>query len=205
MQVKLHIELHGNRNEHLACLTMASMRGGRSNKQYDYVTVLFPHNTADPRALRSDNRRVLQAHTERHLRLIRQGGEQRDAEYSDGAYRIHPGRFGNATVGRIPRNVLTFSHSCADQRAYKAAARAAGLPAHGAPMPLSLASFLVEFLSSEDDLVVDPFGGSFTTAKAAERLGRRWLSTEIMLEYVVGAAARFSDANGFMRNIRMAA
>lgn len=72
-------------------------------------------------------------------------------------------------------------------------------------MPLSLASFLVGLLSSEDDLVVDPFAGSFTTAKAAERLGRRWLSTEIMLEYVVGAATRFSDASGFMQNLRMAA
>ena len=157
--------------------------------------------TNDPRALRSDNRRVLQAHTERHLRLIRQGGEQREAEYSDGAYRIHPGRFSNATAGRIPRNVLTFGHSCADQRTYKAAARGAGLPAHGAPMPLSLASFLVEFLSEKDDLVVDPFGGSYTTAKAAERLGRRWLSTEVMIEYVLGGATRFTDAGGFRQHL----
>lgn len=138
--------------------------------------------TNDPRALRTDNRRVLQAHSERHLKLISQGGEQRHGEFSDGAYRVHPGRFGNPTEGKIPRNVLTFGHSCADQRQYKRDARAAGLPAHGAPMPLSLASFLVEFMSSEGDLVVDPFGGSYTTAKAAELLGRRWLSTEIMVQ-----------------------
>jgi len=138
--------------------------------------------TNDPRALRTDNRRVLQAHSERHLKLISQGGEQRHGEFSDGAYRVHPGRFGNPTEGKIPRNVLTFGHSCADQRQYKRDARAAGLPAHGAPMPLSLASFLVEFMSRPGDLVVDPFGGSYTTAKAAELLGRRWLSTEIMVQ-----------------------
>ena len=46
--------------------------------------------TNDPRALRTDNRRVLQAHSERHLKLISQGGEQRHGEFSDGAYRVHP-------------------------------------------------------------------------------------------------------------------
>lgn len=161
--------------------------------------------TNDPRAVRSDNRRVLREHTERHLRLMQNGGEQRDQVFSDGAYRVHPGRFGNQTDGKIPRNVLTFGHSCSDQRAYKRAARAAGLPAHGAPMPLALASFLIEFLSEPGDLIVDPFGGSFTTAKAAERLGRRWLSSECMLEYVLGGATRFYDAPGFRQNLLLAA
>ena len=153
--------------------------------------------TNNPRMVRSDNRRVLQEHTERHLNLIRNGGEQRTKIFSDGAYRVHKGGFGNETEGRIARNVLAFGHACADQKAYKQSARNAGLPVHGAPMPLSLASFLVEFLTEPEDLVADPFGGSFTTAKAAECLGRRWLSTECMVEYVVGAAHRFHDAAGF--------
>lgn len=51
--------------------------------------------TNDPRALRSDDRRVLQERARRRLRLIRQGGEQREAEYSDGA--SHPPRSGSAT------------------------------------------------------------------------------------------------------------
>lgn len=161
----------------------------------------LPWLTNDPRSLRSDNRRVLQAHSERHLKLIAQGGEQRHGEFSDGAYCVHPGRFGNQTEGKIPRNVLTFGHSCADQRQYKRDARAAGLPAHGAPMPLSLASFLVEYLSQPGDLIVDPFSGSFTTAKAAELLGRRWLCTEIMVQYVLGAANRFRAFNGFHQHL----
>lgn len=156
--------------------------------------------TNDARKLRSDNRRVLQAHTEKHLQLIAQGGEKRTVANSDGSYRIRNGSYANPTAGKIPRNVLSFAHSCADQRQYKREARAAGLPAHGAPMPLSLASFLVEFLSEPGDLVVDPFGGSFTTAKAAELLGRRWLSTEVMAQYVLGAATRFRAAQGFRQH-----
>lgn len=157
--------------------------------------------TNDPRHVRSNNRRVLEKHTEQHMKLIQAGGEQRTQTFSDGAYNLRPGRFGNTTEGRIPKNVLTFGHSCKDQRQYKRMARDAGLPPHGAPMPLKLASFLVEFLSESDDLVVDPFGGSFTTAKAAERLGRRWLSTECMLEYVLGGAQRFQDAPGFAQRL----
>lgn len=153
--------------------------------------------TNDPHKVKSNNRRVLQQHTERHLELIRRGGEQRTAVYSDGAYRIRPGSFGNETAGRIPKNILTFGHRCASQSAYKREAKARGLPAHGAPMPLSLASFLVEFLTEPGDLVVDPFAGSFTTALAAERLGRRWLATDCMVEYVVGGSIRFEQQPGF--------
>lgn len=167
----------------------------RTQLNVGYEPVLWMTN--DPFRVRSNNTRVLQAHTQRHLDLIAKGGEQREVTYSDGAYRLRVGSFGNETAGRIPRNVLTFGHNCADQRAYKQAARAQGLPAHGAPMPLSLAKFLIEFLSEPGDVIADPFGGSFTTAKAAELLGRRWLSTECMAEYVIGGAWRFRSFSGF--------
>ena len=157
--------------------------------------------TNDPHNVRSNNRRVLQEHTQRHIDFIKSGGEQRDAVFSDGAYGIKAGRFSNETPGRIPRNILSFGHRCAAQTAYKKAAKAMGLPAHGAPFPMKLANFLIEFMSEPGDLVVDPFGGSFTTAHAAERLGRRWLSTDCMVEYVLGSATRFVDAPGYRNNI----
>lgn len=157
--------------------------------------------TNDPSRVRSDNRRVLLEHTDKHLQLIRQGGESREVVNSDGAYRIRKGKYGNQTEGRIPRNILSFGHRCAAQMAYKKAARAMGLPVHGAPMPMKLAEFLIQFLSVPGELVVDPFGGSFTTAHAAERLGRRWLSTECMVEYVLGASTRFADAPGYSNRL----
>lgn len=157
--------------------------------------------TNNPRCVLADNRRVLQQHTEKHLALIHGGGEQRDVRNSDGAYVIRPGAYGTLTEGSIPKNVLSFGHRCSAQLAYKKAARAMGLPVHGAPMPLKLAQFFVEFLSMPGDLVVDPFGGSFTTADAAERLGRRWMSTECMLEYVLGGATRFQARPGFVQQL----
>lgn len=157
--------------------------------------------TNDPLKVMSNNRRVLQEHTDRHLALIHQGGEQRTASFSDGAYSIRHGSFGNVTDGRIPKNVLEFGHRCAAQLAYKKMAKAMGLPLHGAPMPLKLAMFLIQFLSEPGDLVVDPFGGSFTTADAAEQLGRRWMSTDCMLEYVVGGATRFEKRPGYQLHL----
>ena len=154
-----------------------------------------------PLHLHSDNRRILKEHTERHLALIRNGGESRTHIASDGAYSVRPGSYASDTPGAIQRNVLHFGHACADQRAYRRGARALGLPAHGAPMPLALAKLFVEFLTKPGDLVCDPFAGSQTTGKAAELLGRRWLSTEVMLEYVMGAATRFTSANGFRMHL----
>lgn len=156
--------------------------------------------TNDPTRVRADNRRVLQPHTERHLRLMASGGEKREAVYADGAYRLKEGNFGKETPGKIPRNVLNFSHNCPDHRQHRRDAEALGLPAHGAPMPKSLAGFLIEFLTEPGDLVVDPFGGKLTTAKAAEDLGRRWLTTEWILDYVRAAAERFKSAPGFVLN-----
>lgn len=150
-----------------------------------------------PELLRADNRRVLQPHSPRHQRLIDQGGEQRDESYSDGAYRVRPGSFGQPTAGKIPRNVLSYGHHCADLRKCREEAKQLGLPLHGAPMPLRLARFLIEWLTQEDDLVVDNMAGWLTTGKAAEELGRRWVVVERMAEYVVGGSSRFRQCRGF--------
>lgn len=148
--------------------------------------------TNNPQAVRTDNRRVLQPHTELQKKLIASGGERRDAVYSDGAYRINPGAFGNATEGSIMRNVLEVGHRCRRNNAVREYMREHGLPTHGAPMPFALANRLVRFMTEKDDLVVDPFGGTLTTAQAAEENGRRWITSEQVLEYIQGGRSRFA-------------
>jgi site-specific DNA-methyltransferase (cytosine-N4-specific) len=65
-------------------------------------------------------------------------------------------------------------------------------------MPYSLADFLVRFLSREGDLIVDPFGGTFTTGEAAQRNARRWICTDMIWEYVRQSFARFDDTDVFI-------
>lgn len=56
---------------------------------------------------------------------------------------------------------------------------------HPAPMPFWLARDLIQSWSNSGDLVLDPFGGSGTTGKAAEFLGRKWILIDINPEYAV--------------------
>lgn len=153
--------------------------------------------TNDPSRVRADNRRVLEAHTQRHLALLQSGGENRTAQYGDGAYRIRPGSFGTMTSGKIPRNVIQRGHVCADTKAYRQFAHEKGLPTHGAMYPTSIPDFFIRFLTEPDDLVVDPFGGTVKTGLAAERLGRRWLVCEWILQYLQGGAGMFRNFPGF--------
>lgn len=152
----------------------------RQHLNAGYEPVLIFCN--DPVRCLADNRRVLQPHTEQHAKLISRGGERRTATYGDGAYKIRPGSFGAQTAGRIPRNVLTVSHSSGEVREARKLAKELGLPLHGGLMPVKLARMLVEFLVPPDGLVIDPFGGWLTTALACEQAGRRWVACEQMAE-----------------------
>lgn len=160
-----------------------------------YETILWMTNDAS--RVRSDNRRVLQPHTERHLKLIAAGGEKRVTSYGDGAHRVRHGSYGSATSGRIPKNVITQSHLCAHKQDLVKLARAANLPVHGATMPLALAKLVIEFLSEKGDIIADPCAGWLTTGKACEDLGRRYVLTEMMGEYVLGGSLAFRGAPGF--------
>lgn len=174
-------------------IAYASKQRVQLNEAYEPILWL----TNDPSKVRSDNRRVLQPHTEAHLKFIRAGGTKKAYTSSDGAYSHLKGSYGKETAGRISRNILKVSNYCHSQREYKKMARAAGLPAHGAPMPLALAKFLIEFMTVPGDLVVDMFAGSFTTALAAEMLQRAWIAIDHIVEYVAGGALRFKSFLGY--------
>lgn len=61
---------------------------------------------------------------------------------------------------------------------------------HPAPFPINLAQDHILSWSNPGDLVLDPFGGSGTTAIAAEQTGRRWLCIERDPAYYYGAVGR---------------
>lgn len=152
----------------------------------------------DPAQVIADNRRVLLPHTPAQERLIARGGALREANFGDGAYKLRKHSYGAPTGGRIPRNILRYQHNCPDKVGLSRFARAQDLQVHGATMPLALTDFLVRYLSTPDDLVIDPFGGWLTTAKAAEQNGRRWIVTELMGEYIRVGIERLRWANGFV-------
>ena len=64
---------------------------------------------------------------------------------------------------------------------------------HPAVYPESIVQELIGLLTKENDLVLDPFLGSGTTAVAAKRLGRRYIGIELHREYIEYAEQRLSD------------
>jgi len=64
---------------------------------------------------------------------------------------------------------------------------------HPAPMPLGLASNLVELASWPGQTVLDPFCGSGTTIVAARRLKRKSVGIDLSDEYCQMAAARYAS------------
>lgn len=61
---------------------------------------------------------------------------------------------------------------------------------HPAPFPVSFAQDHIISWSNEGETVLDPFGGSGTTAIAAENAGRKWICIERDEEYAAKAMDR---------------
>jgi site-specific DNA-methyltransferase (adenine-specific) len=61
-------------------------------------------------------------------------------------------------------------------------------------MPEQVMGRIIRVCSNPGDLVLDPFGGSFTTATVAKKLSRRWLSYELSAEYCVLGQTRVNAA-----------
>lgn len=158
-----------------------------------FTNLWWMSKTPRPKA---DNRRVLTEYSDAMQALIRgksYNGGRRPSEHVIGEQ-----SFLTDNGGAIPGSVLTYANtrSTDDYRVY---CRRRNLDIHPARMPGELAAFFIEFLTDKDDLVFDPFGGSCTTGEQAEALGRRWVATEPVGDYVQGAKGRFITQLGLPR------
>lgn len=66
---------------------------------------------------------------------------------------------------------------------------------HPAPFPEELPERFIKLFSYEEDLILDPFMGSGTTAVAAKNLGRNYVGYEIKKEYVKLSKERIKNCN----------
>jgi site-specific DNA-methyltransferase (adenine-specific) len=70
-----------------------------------------------------------------------------------------------------------------------------GNKGHSAAYPIGLPEWFIKLFSDPDDLVLDPFGGSGTTALAARNLGRRFCILEILDENITIIKNRLNHNN----------
>jgi len=69
-----------------------------------------------------------------------------------------------------PTNVLHLPTECSNKN-------------HSAAFPEELPSWFIKLFTEENDVVLDPFVGSGTSAVAAKKLGRHYIGIDIMQEY----------------------
>jgi DNA modification methylase len=166
---------------------------------------------------KADNRRVLREYSESMKRLIASGKYNAGARPSQ--HNIGKHSFKQDNKGAIPPNVIAGENASSitallngdlqyqqadlgletflkgsntrSQENYLEFCRARGLQLHPARMPYELVEFFIRFLTTENDLVLDPFGGSNTTGSIAESLGRKWISVEANWNYATSSIGRF--------------
>lgn len=168
---------------------------------------------------KADNRRVLRRYSESMLSLLKNGYQVRKRPSNHDI----TDKFARDQGGAIQANLLGFAGddpddalegapfeaafdnvlsiaNTASNDPYLKACRKHGLKPHPARFPPGLASFFIEFLTREGDLVCDPFAGSNVTGASAESTKRRWLSCDLDGEgkyagtYVRTSAFRFLNA-----------
>ncbi|ERM15499.1 DNA methyltransferase [Pantoea ananatis BRT175] len=93
---------------------------------------------------------------------------------------------------RLPHNVMSYSNVSSNDFFIRKC-KEMDIKPHPARMNKGIVNFFIDFLTDENDLVFDPFGGSNTTGFCAELKKRRWLAIEADEKYAKQSKIRFED------------
>jgi len=149
-----------------------------------FTHVWWYSKTPNPK---SDNSKILTPYKDGMKKLLERQDYNRGVRPS--GHLIGDG-FLTENKGSIPSNVLTFANS-PETKKYRDWCKKMDVDQHPARMPEKLVEFFINFLTRKNAIVLDPFGGSNTTGKVAQDLGRRWVYVEQSKEYVLGSKGRF--------------
>ena len=138
---------------------------------------------------KADVRNVLAPYSDRMKKLIQNPEKFYTPKDRPSGHDISSG-FGTDNGGAIPSNLLQIANTEATS-SYLRRCKILGREGHPARFPAALPEFFVKFLTERDDLVVDIFGGSNTTGRVCENLGRRWIAMEERREYAALSLVRF--------------
>lgn len=137
---------------------------------------------------KANNKNVLRAYSKAMLKIFE--SKRTNSGIRPSAHRIGDESFVQNNGGSIPPSVLNMANTHSKD-SYQNFCRDNNLEKHPARMQPELAEFFIKFLTSEGDIILDPFGGTNTTGYAAECLGRKWVSIEPNADYISGSLGRF--------------
>lgn len=117
-----------------------------------------------------------------------------------GGYQMDEGAFHTDGEGRIPGNLL-IAGGVGGGGLYAKRCRAAGISPHPARFPEALLRRVIQLATAPGQIVYDPMAGSNTTAKVALELGRRFISSEPVVDYALSSSFRFDDRPDFRMHV----
>jgi DNA modification methylase len=135
---------------------------------------------------------VLVPYSDRMQKLLKDAKKYYDPKERPSGHDIGEG-FNKDNGGAIPSNLLQIPNSESNSK-YLRLCKELGVKGHPARFPGKLPEFFIKFLTEENDIVLDIFGGSNTTGEIAELHNRRWLSCDLDNEYVAASSFRFLES-----------
>lgn len=136
---------------------------------------------------KASNRRVLEPYSKSQMDLFENGYNPKERP---SGHNISD-NFSNRNAGSIPPNIFVLPNTKSSGKYYRYCEEN-DLTVHPARFPEAIPEFFIRMTTDEDDLVVDPFGGSCVTGAVCERLSRQWMCIDTEKEYLEGALGRFS-------------
>lgn len=141
---------------------------------------------------KASNRRVLQPYSASMKDLLEKGYR---AKKRPSGHDISE-NFAVNNGAAIPPNLIAIPNTESNSF-YLRYCQGKGIKSHPARFPAALPEYFMRMLTDPGDFVVDPFGGSCVTGEVADRLRRKWVCSELVEDYLVGALGRFgSDPAG---------
>lgn len=144
---------------------------------------------------KADNRNILIEYSKSMKNLLK--NQKYNAGSRPSEHNIGEKSFLTNNQGAIPSNVITAANTQSNSD-YQKFCIENNITPHPARMPETLPEFFIKFLTNEDDLILDPFGGSNTTGAVAEKLNRNWISVEPNIDYINGSIGRFEKVQKFL-------
>ena len=136
----------------------------------------------------ANNADVLEQYSKQMQKLIDTGKYNCGKRPSE--HNIGEESFAKDNGGAIPSNLIIAANTDSSDK-YLNKCKENDIEIHPARMPQDVPSFFIKMLSKENDIVFDCFSGSNTTGYCAEKLNRRWISTEVDTDYFIGSKYRF--------------
>lgn len=152
-------------------------------------TVWWFSKTDFPKA---DIKKVLVPYSDRMKKLLKDPDSFYKPKKRPSGHDISKGFGLSSNGGAIPPNLLQFPNTDSNSQ-YLRLCKEFSAKKHPARFPAKLPEFFIDFLTDEDDLVVDIFAGSNTTGNVAENRGRRWIACDLERDYLAASALRFFE------------